>query len=184
MCRISPIDPKAASAVRKDVLDAVEAKFGMVPMMVRTMAQSPAVVAGWAALDGALDQGVLGARTFELIALAVAQANSSAYCLARHAAIGELIGLTPEEIVEARRGRAAEPKESAAIHLALEIVEARGAVSDEVLCLSREAGLSDPEITEVLAHVALNVFTNYFTRLADPEIDFPRIDARLMDPTT
>jgi AhpD family alkylhydroperoxidase len=179
MCRISPIDPNAVTAVRKEVLDVVRAKFGMVPMMARTMAQSPAVLAGWAALDAALAQGVLGARMSELIALAVAQANSSTYCLAAHNAIGEIVGLSPEDVVEARRGHAANPKEAAAICLALAILETRGGVSDEMLCLSRDAGLSDAEMTEVSAHVALNVFTNYFTRLADPEIDFPRVDARL-----
>jgi AhpD family alkylhydroperoxidase len=179
MCRISPIHPNAVTAVREEVLDVVRAKFGMVPMMARTMAQSPAVVAGWAALDAALGEGVLGVRVSELIALAVAQVNSSPYCLAAHNAIGELAGLSPAEVVEARRGHAADPKEAAAIRLALAILETRGAVSDEVLCLSRDAGLSDAEITEVSAHVALNVFTNYFTRLADPEIDFPRVDGRL-----
>lgn len=148
-------------------------------MMARTMAQSPAAVAGWAALDAALAEGVLGARLSELIALAVAQVNSSPYCLAAHNAIGEIVGLSPEDILEARRGHAADSKEAAAIRLALAIVETRGEVSDEMLCLSRDAGLSEAEITEVAAHVALNVFTNYFTRLADPEVDFPRVNVRL-----
>lgn len=180
MCRISPIDPDAATALTEEVFDAVKAKFGMVPMMARTMAQSPAVVAGWAALDGALAKGVLGARMIELIALAVAQVNSATYCLAAHKAIGEIVGLSSEDIVEARRGHAADPKEAAGILLALAILETRGRVSDEVLCFSREAGLSDTEMTEVSAHVALNVLTNFFTGLADPELDFPRVDVRLV----
>lgn len=179
MCRISPIDPNAVTAVPAEVLDAVRAKFGMVPMMARTMAQSPAVLRGWSALDAALAEGELGARLGELIALAVAQANASAYCLAAHNALGEIAGLSPQEVVEARRGQAADPKEAAAIHLALAILETRGGVSDEVLCRSRDAGLSEAEVSEVSAHVALNVLTNYFTRLADPEVDFPRVDVRL-----
>jgi uncharacterized peroxidase-related enzyme len=179
MCRISAVDPNAATGVAKEVLDAVKARFGMVPMMARAMAQSAAVVAGWAALSGALADGVLGARTGELIALAVGQANACGYCLATHTALAETVGLTTEETLLARRGHAADPKEAAAVRLALTILETRGAVSDDALGLARGAGLSDAELAEVTAHVALNVLTNYFNRLADTDIDFPKVDVRL-----
>ncbi len=179
MGRIAAIDPNAATGLAKEVLAAVEAKFGMVPMMARVMAQSGAVVAGWAALDDALAKGTLGTRSFALIALAVAQANSSSYCLAAHTAIGGTVGLTAEEKLAARGGHAEDEKEAAALQLALAVLSTRGAVSDDVLALARAAGLSDAEVTEVVAHVALNVFTNFFNRLADTEIDFPRVDSRL-----
>lgn len=179
MCRISAIDPGAATGIAQRVLDAVKTKFGMVPMVARTMAQSGAVVAGWQALSGALAEGALGPRTGTLIALAIAQANSSPYCLAAHTAVAGALGLTPDEKLEARRGRASDLKEAAAVRLALAILDTRGGVSDDELALARAAGLSDPEVSEVSAHVALNVFTNYFNRLADTEIDFPRVDARL-----
>jgi len=39
----------------------------------------------------------------------------------------------------------------------------------------RNAGFSEGEIAEIIAHVALNVFTNYFNVAADVEIDFPRV---------
>jgi AhpD family alkylhydroperoxidase len=179
MCRISDIDPNAVTGVAKQTLDSVQAKFGMVPMVARTMAQSSAVVVGWAALTAALAGGVLGERTGELIALAVAQANSATYCLALHTASGAMIGLTQRDQVEARRGRAVDAKEAAAIQLALAILTTRGGVSDDALASARGAGLTDAELCEVSAHVALNVFTNYFNRLADTEIDFPKVDARL-----
>jgi uncharacterized peroxidase-related enzyme len=179
MCRIAAVDPSVADEVTKPLLDAVKAKFGMVPMMARTMAQSRAVLAGWAALDGALAEGALSARTSELIALAVAQANACSYCLAAHTAIGTTVGLTHQENLEARRGRAADVKEDAAVRLALAILEARGGVSDDALALARAAGLSDAELCEVSAHVALNVLTNSINRLADTDIDFPKVDIRL-----
>ena len=50
-------------------------------------------------------------------------------------------------------------------------------LSDEELAHVRAAGFSDAEITELIAHVAVNVLTNYFNRVADTEIDFPRITA-------
>jgi hypothetical protein len=41
----------------------------------------------------------------------------------------------------------------------------------------REAGYGDAEIAEVVAHVALNIFTNYFNNVAGTAIDFPMAPA-------
>jgi len=179
MCRIPGIDPITATQATRQLLDRTELKFGMVPMMVRTMAQSHAALAGWTALSGALESGTLSERIRVLIALAVAQANSSNYCLAFHTALGERLGLEPQERLDARRGHAADAKEFAVLRFALAIVETHGRVSDDTLALSRAAGLTDTELCEVSAHVALNLLTNYFNRLADTDIDFPKVDARL-----
>ena len=43
----------------------------------------------------------------------------------------------------------------------------------------REAGYADAEVAEVVANVALNVLTNYFDRVAETEIGFPRVDPEL-----
>lgn len=41
----------------------------------------------------------------------------------------------------------------------------------------RDAGTTDSEIVDVWAPVGLNIFTNYFNRVADTEIDFPFVTA-------
>jgi hypothetical protein len=41
----------------------------------------------------------------------------------------------------------------------------------------RARGLTDAEIAEVVAHVALNVFTNYFNLTSGTEVDFPAVPA-------
>ncbi|NRQ34854.1 hypothetical protein HII36_23910 [Nonomuraea sp. NN258] len=53
------------------------------------------------------------------------------------------------------------------------MVSDRGGVSDADLKAAREEGLSDGEIAEVVANVALNVFTNYIDTTADTDIDWP-----------
>lgn len=40
---------------------------------------------------------------------------------------------------------------------------------------AREAGLTDPELLEVVASVALTVYTNYLNLVAETEIDFPPV---------
>ena len=38
----------------------------------------------------------------------------------------------------------------------------------------RSAGYSDAAVAEVVAHVSLNVLTNFFNSVAETEIDFPQ----------
>ena len=61
------------------------------------------------------------------------------------------------------------------LNLAAAVVNTRGDVDDSDLVAARAAGLSDEEIAEVVANVALNFFTNFFNRLAHTEIDFPAV---------
>ena len=40
------------------------------------------------------------------------------------------------------------------------------------------AGLSEPDIVETVANVAVNIFTNYINHVADTDIDFPTMRAK------
>lgn len=42
----------------------------------------------------------------------------------------------------------------------------------------RQAGFDDGEIVELLAHVALNLFTNYVNVAFDVPVDFPKVALR------
>jgi hypothetical protein len=58
MARIEPINPKDATDKEKDLLDGVQAQFGMVSNIFKTMANSPLVLEGFLKLHGALTGGV------------------------------------------------------------------------------------------------------------------------------
>jgi uncharacterized peroxidase-related enzyme len=143
--------------------------------MMRTMAQSPAVLEGYVAFSGALAGGMLGARLRQQIALATAQANECTYCLAAHTAIGKQVGLAPDEIAAARDAGAAERRNDAALKFARLVLDRRGDVGDDDVAAIRRAGFTEGEVAEIVAHVALNTFTNYFNKAAGVEVDFPRI---------
>ena len=55
------------------------------------------------------------------------------------------------------------------------MVDERGGVSGEDVAAVRAAGLDDEEIIEVIAHVALNLFTNYVNVALDVPVDFPAV---------
>ena len=173
MSRIESINPNTATGKAKALLDAVQAKLGLVPNMTRAMASGPAALEGYLNFAGALAGGSLDARLREKIALAVAEANGCDYCLSAHTAIGGVVGLKADEIEAARRA-SGDTRTAAALRFARDVVAARGGISDASLAAVRSAGYADGEIAEIVANVALNVYTNYFNRVAQTEIDFPR----------
>jgi uncharacterized peroxidase-related enzyme len=173
MFRFQPIDPAHAEGKARTLLDAVRAKLGVTPNMTRVMAGSPAVLEGYLALAGALAGGRLGAKLREQIALGTAEANGCEYCLSAHAFIGKGVGLTPADIEAARDADAADPKATAALTFSRAVLAERGRVSDGDVARVRAAGFADGEIAEMIANVALNVFTNYFNNVTRPVVDFP-----------
>ena len=177
MPRIRPIDPASATGKSRDLRAAVQKKLGMTPNMMRAMASSPAVLQAYLDFSGALAGGALSAKAREQLAITVADANRCDYCLAAHHAIGKGVGLSPRDLEAARSARADDPKTAAVLALARGIAEQRGDVSDAEIADARAAGLGDGEIAEVVAGVALNVFTNWFNHVAQTEIDFPPVAA-------
>jgi uncharacterized peroxidase-related enzyme len=173
MPRIEAIDPQDAQERTAQLLDGVQRRLGMTPNLIRTMAHSSATLSGYLDLSRALGRGALAAREREQIALAVAEIHGCDYCLATHSAMAKLVGLSELEVLDARRGLATSTRENAILVFAGELLARRGRVSDEVLRRVREGGLTEGEITEIVANVALHVFTNYLGEAARTEPDFP-----------
>lgn len=174
MNRIPAIDPTHATGPNVPLFAAVKAKLGLVPNLMRTLAQSPSVLEGYLGLGSTLAKGVLPAAVREQLALAVGEANECEYCLSAHTLLGKGAGLSPDDILAARRGEAADPKVAALLQFARAVVATRGKVSDAQVAAVRAAGAVEAEIIEVVAHVALNVLTNYTNNVAQTVVDFPR----------
>ncbi|MGE3173459.1 MAG: carboxymuconolactone decarboxylase family protein [Planctomycetota bacterium] len=177
MSRIPAIDPAAADARQKPLLDAVQKKLGKTPNMMRVLANSPAALQAYLDFGAALSGGALSAKVREQIALTVGEVNQCDYCLSAHTAIGGMVGLKPEQVAAARSAAAADPKTDAALKLARTLVVNRGHATDQDLAAARAAGLSDAEIVETTANVALNILTNYTNHLAQTVVDFPPVTA-------
>jgi len=178
MSRLQAIQSNAATGKAKELLDAVEAKLKITPNMTRVMANSPAVLEAYLGFSGALSHGALDAKLREEIALEVGEQNSCQYCVSAHTAIGKMSGLTDSEIEQARDAKSVSAKNAAALKFAREIVAKKGRTTDGDVEAVRRAGFTDGEIAEIIAHVALNVFTNYFNNTAGVEVDFPKIALR------
>ena len=104
MSRINPINQANANPKALEIVAAVRKALGIIPNMVATMAQSPAVASAYVGFSHALSQGSLPVKIRERIALTVAEENSCGYCLAAHTFLGNKAGLSENEVVNARRG--------------------------------------------------------------------------------
>ncbi|HSR63884.1 MAG TPA: carboxymuconolactone decarboxylase family protein [Gammaproteobacteria bacterium] len=173
MPRIRPINEKTADPVATEILEMVRKKMGSIPNLITTMVNSPAVARAYLGFSQALSTGNLPPRLREQIALLVGEANNCEYCVAAHTVLGKGAGLSEEETRNARMGFSSDRKERAVIEFARQVVYQRGKVSDEDVEQVRTAGYTDGEISEIVANVVLNVFTNYFNLVAGTEVDFP-----------
>ncbi len=179
MTRLTALNPDQATGKTKELFTAIESKLGMVPNMMRTMGNSSALLESYLNFSGALGGGTLGAKTGELIALAVAESNTCDYCLSAHTHIGaNLVKIDNETLHSARSGNATDSKTNAILQFAKTVVAKRGLISDEDVNIVKQAGIAEGEVGEIIGHVALNVFTNYFNNTAKTEIDFPVITSK------
>jgi uncharacterized peroxidase-related enzyme len=176
MPRIKTIETAEAAPKAKSLLEGVQKKLGMTPNLMRTMANSPAVLEAYLGFSNSLGQSSLTPKQREQIALAVGEVNHCQYCLAAHSALGKMAGLGDEEIADSRRGASTDRKTEAILQFARKIVTERGWVSDDDVQTVRTAGVSDAEIAETVATVALNIFTNYFNHVAGTDVDFPEVE--------
>jgi len=175
MAHVKLVDPASSSAAVKPILDQIEGAFGVVPNMFKAVANSPAALASLWGSFGALGRGGIGAKLGEQIAVAVADRNGCHYCLAAHTALGWKAGVTADEMAEAQRGRSADPRTAAALAFAVKLVENRAAVDAADVGALRAAGFDDEAIVEILAHVALSLFTNYVNVAFAVPVDFPGV---------
>jgi uncharacterized peroxidase-related enzyme len=178
MGHVNLIDPSHTSPDRAAVLAEIQQAFGTVPNMFRAGANSPGALKSMWGAFGALGSGKLPAKLGEQIAVAVADRNHCEYCQAAHTALGRKAGATAEEMAAAQAGRGSDDKTAEALRFALKLTEQRGQVDAEDVRRLRAAGFTDEGIVEIVAHVALNLFTNYVNVALNVPLDFPKVALR------
>ena len=175
MNQLTHLDPSTTTGAAKALFDGVQTKLGGVPNLFRVMGNAPAALKGYLNLSGALGEGRFEAKLREQIALAVAESNQCGYCLSAHTFIGGKLGLSSQEISGARQASATDPRTDAILKLARLIVVQRGELRTSDFERVRAAGLSDGDLIETVANVAVNIFSNYVNHIAGTVIDFPEV---------
>lgn len=156
-------------------LEATRQRLGKVLNIYGEMAHAPVVLAMSSSMNAAVaEHGTFDAPTREAIALAVGNQNGCGYCQSAHTLGAVRAGWTEDETMAIRDGDAGvDSRLAVLLAVAREIAANVGEVSDEAYDRARQAGWSDEQLAELFAHVAVNMFTNYFNHYAETELDVP-----------
>ena len=173
MQNLKSLNPADATGKTKGTFDALQKNLGTVPNLMRTLGNSPAALNAYMGFNAALGESKIPATLRELLAVTVANANACDYCLSAHNALGKLAGLSSDDLSLAQNAEASDQKTGVALRFAAAIVTKRGMLGASDVKTMHNAGYSDGEIAEIIAVVAINIFTNYFNHIAGTDIDFP-----------
>lgn len=169
----APLAPDTTTGIARELLDATRRQLGRVPNLYAAMAHSPVALQAYLAFRGALQQGVLDLQMRERVALLVAQLNDCDYCVAAHTFRGGKIGMSADDLMATRRADSADAKTAAALRLVKALMRHDEAAAETALTEAWQAGWNEAEVGELVAHLALNVFSNTFKQMAEPPLDFP-----------
>jgi uncharacterized peroxidase-related enzyme len=172
--RLPILDSSSAPEASAPLFGQLKAGLGMVPNLFATIGHSPGSLQGLLSWDAALGRNGLTKREIEQLNLHVSELNGCGYCISAHTALGGRVGLNPTEIESARNGAGANARENALLALARRVVRTGGGNAGTELARAREAGVSDAQIIDALAIVALKTFTNAVAQVAQTPIDFPK----------
>ena len=102
MAKITYVERENAPENIQAVYDQLEAKFGVVPNVIKGMANAPELMMGFMPfLGAALGPSKVDNATKELAILTTTNLNGCTYCTAHHTMAGKRAGLTDEQIAAA-----------------------------------------------------------------------------------
>lgn len=174
MSRIKCALPEKASGKLKELYNGIQQQMGRIPNIFQNLGNSPVVLEAFLKLNEAAEKTNLSPQLREQIALTIAQTNHCQYCLSAHTLIAKNKGLDEHIILEARGGIAHDPKTQAILRFAKQVVEKRGNLSEQDIEALKAGGINDSELVEIMLIININMFTNYFNHITDPNIDFPQ----------
>lgn len=176
MPRIKPINTDNTTDEQNALIQNVKEEIGRVPNILATMANSPATLKAYLGFAKSMSESSLSTSLREQISLAVSENNGCSYCLAAHTQMAKKAGLSSEDCLRARQGKATDSKDGVAVGFAVNVLVNRGSIIDDDIEEMRGSGYSDAQILEVVALVAMNVFTNTFNHVVETELDFPEAE--------
>jgi alkylhydroperoxidase family enzyme len=162
------------------VLKGALAAGGQLSNLVGVLAGAPATLRAYARFRSELRHGTLPLKTQQRVALAVAQHQGSEYALATLQRTARDAGLGLDEIARAREFESADEREAALLRFVEGLLGADGAPPLHLHEEAREAGWTDEQILELVAHVALSLFTNLVIKAGDVPNDGSAEEARVM----
>jgi len=170
--------PKAS----QETLETTSKKYGFIPNLFGVLAESPAAVQAYAAINTALEHSALSPVEQQVVMLTVSAANDCAYCVGAHSTVAQMVRM-PEDVLNALRAQRSlsDPKLNALRTLVLSILQHRGWVPEDDLSFFVAAGYGQRHLLDALTILALKTLSNYTNHIAHTPLD-PQFAAQAWNP--
>lgn len=160
------------SQANQALLDNLKKGLGMVPNLYATLALSENALGNYLTFQNA--KSSLSAKAREVINLVVSQVNGCQYCLSAHTVIGGMVGFTPEQILEIRRGGASfNAQFDALAKLVKNIATERGHANPALVQAFFDVGWTQENLIDAIVVIGDKTITNYLHGTTLVPVDFP-----------
>jgi AhpD family alkylhydroperoxidase len=164
------------SPANQALFDTLKKGLGMVPNLYATLALSEHALGNYLAFQNA--KSSITGKAREVINLVVSQVNGCQYCLSAHTVIGGMVGFTPEQIIEIRRGGASfDPRLDALAKLVKNIASERGHADPARVQAFLDAGWTQENLVDTIVVIGDKTVTNYLHGTTQVPVDFPAAPA-------
>jgi uncharacterized peroxidase-related enzyme len=162
----------SAPDASRHTLASAQRSLGFVPNLLAVMAEAPALLQAYVALDMLFDKTSLTPSERQVVLLSVSYQNDCEYCVAAHTVIAAMQKV-PSDVVESiRAGRPiADPRLEALPRFTARVVTSRGMPSPAETRAFLDAGYSKAQALEVILGIGMKTLSNYTNHIADTPID-------------
>ncbi|UVT18240.1 MAG: carboxymuconolactone decarboxylase family protein (plasmid) [Nitrospira sp.] len=154
--------PKGAAAVLAKAKD----RYGFIPNLAATLAESPVTLDAVLNLSGAFDKTSFTEAERQVILITSSVVNGCNYCKTVHAALGRKAGIDDTTL---KALVALAPLSDARLNALRDftkaMVEQRGRIHEQRVRQFLDAGYTNAQVFEVVMGVALKTLTNYSNHL-------------------
>jgi AhpD family alkylhydroperoxidase len=153
------------------IFDNLNKALGFVPNLYATIAYSDNGLGRYLAYQNA--KTTLSNKEKEAVNLVVSEVNACLYCKSAHTVIGKMNGFTDEQLLDIRRGKAANPKLNALVKLAASITKNRGRAETSLVDDFFAQGYTNENLVDLVLQVSDKTAMNYLHNLTQIPVDFP-----------
>jgi alkylhydroperoxidase family enzyme len=153
---------------------------GQLSNFLGVLAGAPAVLRAYARFRSELRQGTLPLKSQQRIALAVAENEGSEYSLASLLRTAREAGLGLDEIALARRFESSDEREASLLRFTRGVLDTPDVPPLHLQEEALEAGWTEEQLLETIAHVGLGVLTSLITRGGNLPLDGSAEEGRLL----
>ena len=158
---------QTAPAAAQPLLEQARNKWGFLPTLHATLAESPAALEAYATLFELLAKTSFSAIEVQVVCLAVSVFHECEYCTAGHTYLARSARMA-EDVLSALRGGTviADPRLQALRAFTEQVLQQRGFAGDAAVETFVAAGFTRAQVLEVVMVIATKTISNYVNHLA------------------